>query len=61
MRHRLINNGDISTWKEVVKHDPAVKIQDMDVFERYLTLYIRKNGLDGIEVIDLITGDTKIN
>ncbi len=31
----------------------------MDVFERYLTLYIRKNGLDGIEVIDLITGIRK--
>lgn len=51
--------GNISNWREIVKHDPAVKIQDMEVFERFLILYIRKNGLDGIEVIDLITGARK--
>jgi oligopeptidase B len=51
--------GDFSTWKEVVKHDPAVKIQDFDVFEKFLTLYTRKNGLDGIMVMDLATGAQK--
>jgi oligopeptidase B len=50
---------DLTTWKEVVKHDTAVKIQDMDVFDKYLTLYIRKNGLDGIVVIDLFSGEKK--
>jgi len=38
---------------------PAVKIQDMDVFERYLTLLIRIKGLYGIEVIDLASGDRR--
>ena len=51
--------GDISSWKEIIKHDPAVKIQKMDVFEKYLTLYIRKNGLDGIMVLNLATGEQK--
>jgi len=55
----LRDNGDISSWKEVVAHDPAVKIQDMDVFERYLTLFIRIKGLYGIEVIDLASGDRR--
>jgi oligopeptidase B len=55
----LSSSGDFSTWKEVVKHDPAVKIQDFDVFEKFLALYIRKNGLDGIEVIDMATGVQK--
>jgi oligopeptidase B len=55
----LNNGGDTSTWKEVIKHDPAVKIQDMDVFEKYLTLYVRKNGLDGITVVDLASGEHK--
>jgi oligopeptidase B len=49
----------MSTWKEFVKHDTAVKIQDMDVFDRFLTLYIRKDGLDGIDVIDLSSGERK--
>jgi len=50
---------NFSSWKEVVEHDSTVKIQDMDVFDKFLTLYIRKNGLDGIEVIDLTTGERK--
>lgn len=51
--------SDRSTWKEVVKHDSTVKIQDMDVFDGFLTLFIRKDGLNGIDVIDLSTGDRK--
>ena len=56
---KLNNFSDISTWKEMIKHDPAVKIQDMDVFEKYLALYIRKDGLDGLTVVELSTGDQK--
>ncbi|MBN1789215.1 MAG: S9 family peptidase [Bacteroidales bacterium] len=51
--------SDKSTWKELVKHDSAVKIQDMDVFDQFLTLYIRKDGLNGIDVIDLTSGERK--
>jgi len=49
----------MKTWKEFVKHDPSVKIQDFDVFDKYLTLYIRKKGLDGIMAIDLESGEQK--
>ncbi len=55
----LDNYIDFSSWKEVVKHDTAVKIQDMDVFDKFLAIFIRKNGLDGIDVINLATGDRK--
>jgi oligopeptidase B len=55
----LDNFRDLSTWKEVVKLDTAVKIQDFDVFEKYLVLYVRKSGLDGIDVIDLASGVRK--
>lgn len=50
------NAGDMSGWKEVVKHDPEVKIQDFELFDKYLSLNIRKNGLNGISVLDLNTG-----
>ncbi|MBN2814035.1 MAG: S9 family peptidase [Bacteroidales bacterium] len=49
--------ADSLLWKEVIPHDPAVKIQDMDVFEKYMTLYVRKNGLDAITVVDLANGE----
>jgi oligopeptidase B len=55
----LQNFSDLNTWKEVVRHDSAIKIQDMDIFEKYLVRYIRKNGLDGIVVMDLATGQEK--
>jgi oligopeptidase B len=51
--------GDSSNWKEFLPHDPNVKIQDFDVFEKYLAVYIRKNGLDGITIADLEAGTKK--
>ena len=51
---------DVSTWKEFVKHDSTTKIQDMEVFDKFVTLYIRKDGLDGIKVINLSSGEEKL-
>lgn len=51
--------SDFSTWKTFVPHDTAVKIQDMDVFDGFLTLFIRKDGLNGIDVLDLGNGSRK--
>jgi oligopeptidase B len=49
---------DTTTWQVVVKHDPAVKIQEMDIFEKYIAIYIRKDGLNGIRILNL--ADSKI-
>ena len=55
----LKDSGDIRKWKEVIRHNPDLKIQDFNVFEGFLTLYVRKNGLDGIIVIDINSGIRK--
>ena len=47
------NGGNIAGWKEVIRHDLEVKIQDIEVFEKFMTVFIRKNGLDGIAIYDL--------
>ena len=50
------NFSDSSQWKEILAHDPEVKIQDIELFEKYALVYIRKNGLNGISILDLNTG-----
>jgi oligopeptidase B len=55
----LGSDGDMTKWKEIIPHDPAVKIQDMELFEKYIALFIRKDGLDGISIYDLNTKQNK--
>ncbi|MEI6815306.1 MAG: S9 family peptidase [Bacteroidota bacterium] len=42
-----------NTWKEIISHDNAVMIEGMDVFENHLVVFIRKNGLNEIRVMNL--------
>jgi oligopeptidase B len=53
------NFDDIGTWTEIVPHDPSVKIQDVELFEKYALLYIRKDGLDGLTILDLNTNQLR--
>lgn len=53
----LTGYEDSASWKEVIAHSSEVKIQNMDVFEKYLALYVRKDGLDGLEIFDITTGN----
>jgi oligopeptidase B len=46
---------DMSTWKEVVAHDPKVKIENIDVFEKFMSLTIRAEGLRQIRILDFAT------
>ena len=50
---------DRKTWEEVVKHNPDVKIEGMDVFDKYLVLFVRTKGLNEIKVMNLL--DNKIS
>ncbi len=50
---------DRSSWKEIVPHDPNVKIEDTDVYEKYLVIEVRNNGLLEMRVRELASGATK--
>ncbi|MGP1594187.1 MAG: S9 family peptidase [Treponema sp.] len=53
----LASYADTATWKEVRTHDEQVRIEEVCVFEQYLVLELRKNGLIEIEIIP-ISGST---
>jgi len=55
----LTGYADRSTWKEVIAHNKEVRIEYLDVFDKYLTVQTRKNGLNEILVINLTDGKTK--
>ncbi|MGH9062531.1 MAG: S9 family peptidase, partial [Acidimicrobiales bacterium] len=42
-----------SHWEEAIPHDPAVRLQGIDVFEAHLVLYERSGGYRRIRVADL--------
>lgn len=47
-----------SNWKDVIPHDPAVKIDHAEAFANHLAVYERKNGLRAIHVMDFQTGQS---
>ena len=48
---------DMSNWKEIIPHDKDVHLLDMEIFDNHLVLSQRENGLRGLRVINLNTGD----
>ncbi|AEE52381.1 S9 family peptidase [Haliscomenobacter hydrossis] len=42
-----------ATWKDYIPHDPKVKIESINAFEKYLVMGVRTNGLQEIRVIEL--------
>jgi len=44
-----------ANWKEFIPHNPAVKIDDVDLFAHHAAVSERENGLERIRVIDLAT------
>jgi oligopeptidase B len=47
------------TWKEIIPHDPKAKIEGVDIFEKYMVITKRNNGLLEMNVRELATGSTK--
>jgi oligopeptidase B len=45
-----VRNLESANWKELVSHRPDVLIESMDVFEDYLVLHERRDGLKQIRV-----------
>ena len=55
--NRLMKTSDgstnISNWEEVISHDKDVHLLAMEVFEGYLAINERREGLLGLKVLDL--------
>jgi oligopeptidase B len=47
------------SWREIIPHRTAVKIEGIEAFERYLVVVEREAGLKRIRIIDLITRDSR--
>ncbi len=52
----LTGYEDMKTWKVVVAHNPDVKIQDVSVFDKFIGLFVRANGLNEIRILNLVSG-----
>lgn len=48
-----VNQAERVYWKEWITHRPEVKLEGLDTFRNYVTLYERTNGNTEIRVIDL--------
>lgn len=55
----LTTFADRNTWKEVIPHNKDVKIDFIDVFDKFLAAQTRKNGLNEILILNLADGKTK--
>ncbi len=49
------NNTNIENWKEVIPHRDDVLLEDIEVFDKYLVVEERENGLTNLRII----GDEK--
>ncbi|MCP1383182.1 S9 family peptidase [Runella salmonicolor] len=50
---------DRSKWKEIIAHDPQAKIEGIEVFEKYMVVTKRVNGLLEMNVREIASGTTK--
>ncbi len=46
-------------WHEVMAHNPAIMLDDIDLFKNFGILYERENGLPQIRVVDLRNGHSR--
>jgi oligopeptidase B len=46
-------------WHEVMAHNAAIMLDEMDMFRSFLVLYERENGLPQIRVVDLRNGHSR--
>jgi len=54
----LAGFSDPSKWETVVPHDPAVKIQGFSVYDTFMGLFVRANGLYQIRILRFDSGET---
>ncbi len=47
-------------WKEFVAHDPAIKLEEIDLFEKHAAISERQNGLEQIRVLNFKSGESRL-
>jgi oligopeptidase B len=55
----LTGFGDMKNWKVIVPHDPKVKIQGFSVYNTFMGLFVRADGLNQIRILTYGSGETK--
>jgi oligopeptidase B len=53
----LVGYENMKNWEPVVKYDPKIKIQDISVFDKFIGLFIRTNGLNEIRILRLASNN----
>ena len=46
-------------WHPVVAHEAGVRLDDLDAFADHLVVHLRREGITGIDVIDLSSGERR--
>jgi oligopeptidase B len=47
-------------WRELIPHDPAVKLEEFEVFAHHAAIFERSDGLERIRVLDLDSQDSHL-
>lgn len=55
----LVGFQDMKKWEVVVPHDPKVKIQGFSVYDSFLGLFVRADGLNQIRILKPASGEIK--
>jgi len=54
-----VTDPGAKNWHEVMAHNPAIMLDDIDLFKNFGVLYERENGLPQIRVVDLRNGHSR--
>jgi len=54
-----ITDPGSKNWHEVMAQNPAIMIDDLDLFKNFLVLYERESGLPQIRIVDLRNGHSR--
>jgi len=54
-----ITDPGSKNWHEVLAQDPAIMLDEMDLFKNFLVLYLRESGLPQIRILDLRNGHSR--
>jgi oligopeptidase B len=54
-----ITDPGTKNWHEVMAHNAAIMLDELDMFRNFLVLYERENGLPQIRVVDLRNGHSR--
>jgi oligopeptidase B len=54
-----VTDPSSKNWHEVMAHNAAIMLDELDMFRNFLVLYERENGLPQIRVVDLRNGHSR--